>query len=46
MENRKKMHSVLFCSRNKDNSNVPDFKERRAAFLTHRDLEDPELMKR
>ena len=32
----KPIHVVLFCSRNKDNKHLPDFKERRKSFITHK----------
>lgn len=36
------IHVVLFVSRNKDNLSVPDFKERRKSFITHKKIEDLE----
>ncbi len=38
------VHVVLFTSRNKDNKNVEDFKQRRKAFLTIRSMNDPVLI--
>lgn len=34
------IHVVLFVSRNKDNLSIPDFKERRKSFITHKKVED------
>lgn len=34
------IHVVLFVSRNKDNLFIPDFKERRKSFITHKKAED------
>lgn len=38
----KPIHVVLFCSRNKDNKHLPDFKERRTSFITHKTIEELE----
>lgn len=38
----KPIHVVLFCSRNKDNKHLPDFKERRKSFITHKTIEELE----
>lgn len=36
------IHVVLFTSRNKDNQHLPDFKERRKSFITHKTPEELE----
>jgi hypothetical protein len=38
----KPIYVVLFCSRNKDNKHLPDFKERRKSFITHKTIEELE----
>lgn len=38
----KPIHVVLLVSRKKDNQDIPDFKERRQSFITHKTI--PELM--
>lgn len=38
-----KLRVVLFISRNKDNQGLPDFVERRVAFVTHKDYSDDRL---
>lgn len=38
--NDRPIHNVLFVSRNKDNKSVENFKERREAFITNRDMID------
>lgn len=34
------IHVVLLVSRNKDNQHIPDFKERRMSFITHKTIEE------
>ena len=38
------IHVVLFVSRNKDNKNIIKFKERRKAFITNDEPDDPDLL--
>lgn len=38
------LYVVLFCSRNKDNKHIVDFKERRKSFVTTKDVNDPSLI--
>lgn len=38
------MHVVLFVSRNKDNSHIEDFKERRKSFITKDDMDSEHLI--
>jgi len=38
----KPIHVVLFCSRNKDNKHLEDFKERRKSFITHKTVAELE----
>ena len=40
--NDKPIHVVLFVSRNKDNKNLSNFKERRRSFITHKTIEELE----
>ena len=42
----KSIHVCLFVSRNKDNKGVNEFKERRQAFLTDLDINDPNLVQK
>ena len=42
--NPKDPYVCLFVSRNKDNADVPDFKERRRSFLTTKSKDDPMLV--
>jgi len=46
MDEKKKMYVALFVSRNKDNKNLPNFKERREAFVTNKSKDDQALFKR
>jgi len=39
-ESKNPMHVALFVSRNKDNSAVADFKERRVTFVTHATIDE------
>lgn len=38
--NDKPIYVVLFVSRNKDNKDIPNFKERRKSFITHKTVEE------
>lgn len=40
--NSKPIHVVLFVSRNKDNSTLENFKERRMSFITHKTIDELE----
>ena len=42
--NDRPINIVLFVSRNKDNKEVADFKERRVTFITHEDMNSEKLM--
>ena len=42
--NDRPINIVLFVSRNKDNKEVADFKERRVTFITHEDMNSEKIM--
>ena len=41
--NDKPIYVVLFVSRNKDNAEIEDFKERRTSFITHKTVEELQI---